>query len=206
MESVARRLLPSLKAGAVLTDVGSVKSEIISSLQKIVRTKTRVSFVGAHPIAGSEKTGVENARADLFRGATCVVTTDGASSTARSVVSRLWKDAGAHVVTIRASEHDRVLALTSHLPHLLSFALFSLVRSSSKKWPRVKTLAAGSFRDMTRVAGSDADVWTGIIGLNRHELKQSAAAVSKILNQLVRQPSARLFKTLSDLSAAKQRW
>jgi prephenate dehydrogenase len=67
-------------------------------------------------------------------------------------------------------------------------------------------LAAGSFRDMTRVAGSDADVWTGIIGLNRHELKQSAAAVSKILNQLVRQPSARLFKTLSDLSAAKQRW
>lgn len=192
-----KRILPGLKKGAVVTDAGSVKGCVLKEVNNILdRLPSNVSrlpvFVGSHPMAGSEKTGVDAARKDLFDGATVVLTPEKAAPRqAVSAVERLWKDAGARTVRMPASVHDRIVAATSHLEHALAFALSSLVGETGREHAGTEKLLAGSFRDMTRIAGSNAADWAVICSANSRELKGALDKMIRRLSEIRRGASNR---------------
>ncbi len=151
VRAVAARLRP----GALITDAGSVKAAICRELATGV--PDGVAFVGAHPLAGSEKSGWEHADPDLFEGRVCVVTPpDEGPPDAAGRVESFWRALGMDVVRMTPEEHDRVVAFTSHLPHVAASALASLLTESDGQ------LAATGFRDTTRIAAGDPDLWAAI--------------------------------------------
>jgi prephenate dehydrogenase len=148
---------------AVVTDVGSVKSAIVAEAE---RQNLCARFLGAHPLAGKAETGAAAADADLFRGRHVVLTPD-AHSPARLVgdMRELWTAVGSTVSVMTAAEHDEMLARSSHLPQMIAFALAAMVDGSKSRADLVR-LIAGGFRDTTRLAASDADMWVDIVRLN----------------------------------------
>jgi prephenate dehydrogenase len=148
---------------AVVTDVGSVKSAIVAEAE---RQNLCTRFVGAHPLAGKAETGAAAADPDLFRGRHVVLTPD-AHSPARLVsdMRELWTAVGSTVSVMTAAEHDEMLARSSHLPQMIAFALAAMVDGSKSRADLVR-LIAGGFRDTTRLAASDADMWVDIVRLN----------------------------------------
>jgi prephenate dehydrogenase len=148
---------------AVITDVGSVKSAIYKVVHE--HLPKHVTFVGGHPLAGSEKSGFENATPDLFEGRYAVLTPDEhTSSQAVQLVSGLWKSVGAVVTQINPVHHDEILARTSHLPHVVAFSLASVLTNDLIPY------CAGGFKDTTRIAASDPDLWTAIFRMNKDEI------------------------------------
>jgi prephenate dehydrogenase len=190
-----RRLAPSLKPGTIVTDAGSVKSEILAGSKKI-RWPRGVFFVGSHPLAGSHHAGVDAARPDLFKGSVCVVVP--AEAKATRAVENLWRAAGARTQRMSASAHDAAVAVTSHLPHLIAHALVrTLARRADRRM--LQSLIAGSFRDMTRVAASDATLWKQIFQANARPLRRAldgfVKALSEVKKQLPRASLERFLKT-----------
>jgi prephenate dehydrogenase len=200
------KISPALKKGSIVSDVGSVKGSVLSQAKSALRKRPDVNFVGAHPIAGSEKTGVQNATADLFSGATCVITTNHTRRSSLQRVREIWTNAGASCVTMTASEHDHFLALTSHLPHLLAFALLQSVSAAAAKNPVLKSLVAGSFRDMTRIAGADPELWAGIVDTNRAQIQKAVRTASTHLTRLSRADLPQLLPALRRLQQEKKQW
>src|SRR6185437_5513416 len=149
-----KKLLPRLKRGAIVTDAGSVKADIIDGARAL-RWPRGVYFAGSHPLAGSHLTGVEAASPRLFEGSMCVVVP--AHRQATRIVERLWRDAGARTKRLPARAHDAAVAVTSHLPHLIAHALVRTL-SRNRDTATLRALAAGSFRDATRVASSDPEL------------------------------------------------
>ncbi len=144
----------------LITDAGSTKGRIVARVERDDRA--RAAFVGGHPIAGSERTGVAHARADLFEGAPCVLTpTERTPSDRLRRARAFWERIGCWVVELAPMMHDETLALTSHLPHAVAAALAASVPSEAIP------LTGGAYRDGTRVAGSDAPLWAGIFRENR---------------------------------------
>jgi cyclohexadieny/prephenate dehydrogenase len=151
-----------LSPGCLVTDVGSVKGAVINQLPGLL--PDGVEFVGSHPMAGSHLRGPDHARADLFEGATCVITPrDGQDAAVIDRVGAFWSDLGARVERRSPSEHDEEVAWVSHLPHLVAFAFAD---SLSAAPDRAGELAGGGFRDFTRIAQSDAELWGEILSLN----------------------------------------
>ena len=171
---ILQQIKPFLKPRAIVTDVGSVKGVLDQQIRG-------VRYVGAHPLAGSHKTGVKAARADLFRGATCVLVPQDRS--ALGSVRRMWETAGARTLVMSAQAHDAAVALTSHLPHLLAHALVQAVMKRSDQ-KTLKSLMAGSFRDVTRVASSDPEQWVQIFQSNLKNLRQAARLFLRELHHL----------------------
>ena len=182
------QLLPAVwraaAAGAIVTDVGSTKRGIVAVAERLAPGRRDVQFVGSHPMAGSEKAGYAVSRVDLFRGATVVVT-PGESSTPAAVksVSELWSAAGARVVTLEPDAHDRAVAAISHLPHVVAWALVDAV---ARFEPEAFAVAARGFKDTTRIAASDPDVWREILLANRDAVAASVAAFRVALEDLER--------------------
>jgi prephenate dehydrogenase len=171
---IIHQIQPFLKPRAIVTDAGSVKG----TLDQQVRG---VRFVGAHPLAGSHKTGVQAARADLFHGATCVLVPQDRS--ALGAVSAMWKTAGAHLLELPASSHDAAVALTSHLPHLISHALVqAMMKRPNQKV--LQSLMAGSFRDVSRVASSDPEQWVQIFQSNLKNVREALRLFQNELHRL----------------------
>ena len=155
--------------GALLTDAGSTKGNIVRELE--VKLPPHARFVGAHPLAGSEKQGAENARADLFDGRVCVLTPTATTDPAAVERATLfWQTLGCVVKTLTPEEHDLALATTSHLPHLVAALLAGQLPN---KWV---PFAASGFRDTTRVAAGDPALWTAIA-------RENALALSLALDQ-----------------------
>ncbi|MSU24470.1 MAG: prephenate dehydrogenase/arogenate dehydrogenase family protein [Opitutus sp.] len=163
---LAQQIAGALAPGAVVTDVGSVKGEI--SRLGHATLSPRTHFIGAHPMAGSEKTGWEHSTANLFEHRTCFVTPL-ADSDARAVetVVTFWHDLGAEVVTLAPDQHDEIVAHISHLPQVLASTLCSFL---AKKDPAWRNHAGGGLRDTTRIAASDPQLWRAILEQNRDEL------------------------------------
>ena len=148
---------------AIITDAGSTKKAIVEAVE--ADPAGRRKYVGAHPIAGSERSGVAAARADLFRGSVCVLTPTAATDEARvDPAARFWGSIGCSTAPMSPGEHDRTLALTSHLPHAVAAALAAAVPTSALH------MAAGAYRDGTRVVAADADLWAAIFDQNRGPL------------------------------------
>lgn len=178
IKEVLGKLSKVLKGDVIVTDVGSTKKEIMNVASKYGKN---FMFVGSHPLAGSEKTGVENVKADLFKGTVVVVTKDRKTSPkAVRIVENLWKALGAKVVTMSPERHDSVLAFTSHLPHVVAYALAVSVNKG------LKDFAATGFKDTTRIASSDPLLWKDIFLSNRKDVLASYRAFYKNLSAIAR--------------------
>jgi prephenate dehydrogenase len=176
-EPLLREMVKALKTGAVVTDVGSTKRSVVKLAEE--NLSSEVHFVGSHPMAGSEKRGVEFARADLFQNALCILTpTAKTEAGAVSGVEEFWKKLGMRTTRLSPDEHDRLLAQVSHLPHALAAALVSLQSEEAL------TLAGKGFLDATRIAGGDGALWRDILMDNRDNVLASIGALKKHLGEL----------------------
>ena len=161
-KKIVSQFAPFLTSGAIITDVGSVKKSVLNSVLPLLPPD--IHFVPAHPIAGTEKSGPESGYETLFQGHWCILTpTKNTNKEAILKVSKLWESAGMEVAEMDAQYHDLVLAITSHIPHLVAY---SIVGTVSELEDHLKTevmkYSAGGFRDFTRIAGSDPIMWRDI--------------------------------------------
>lgn len=177
---LAQQIAPALAAGAIVTDVGSVKGEISRLGHRAVAA--RGHFVGSHPMAGSEKTGWEHGRADLFKGRVTFVTplpeTD-AMATERAIA--FWKALESDVATFEPDAHDEIVAHISHLPQVLASTLCAALAKRDLRW---RNYAGGGLRDTTRIAGSDPKLWKTILEQNRGEVLRAVRAYQEELHGL----------------------
>ncbi len=180
MAALAKRTLPHLKPGAVVTDVGSTKQQLVAELTPLC-AGAATHFVGSHPMAGSEQTGPAAARADLFDGTVCVVTPTGDTHAgALATVNDFWAGLGSQPVAMPADTHDRLVARCSHLPHLLASALSRRVLDPAHGEQQAQLCATG-FRDMTRLAAGSPVMWRDIVGSNRDDI---LAAIDEFTDEL----------------------
>jgi cyclohexadieny/prephenate dehydrogenase len=183
---IGRRIAPALRRDAILTDVGSVKEAVIRDLQPSV--PEGVHFVPGHPVAGTEHSGPEAGFAELFVGRWCILTPPPETAPeAVAGVTRMWEQAGMRVVTMSADHHDRVLAVTSHLPHLIAYTIVGTatdLEDSLKS--EVIEFSASGFRDFTRIAASDPVMWRDIFLNNREAVLEILQRFNEDLTALQR--------------------
>lgn len=179
LEAVARETAPLVKgSAAVVTDVGSVKAPVVTRLEPLF-----ARFVGGHPMAGSERSGVEAASATLFEGAQCVVTpTLHTDSAALDLVERMWRWVGASVVRMDPGVHDEQVAAVSHLPHLAAVSLVNTAAGPGDG--RALAVAGGGFRDTTRIAGGSPELWRDICLMNQGPVLKMLADYTGEVNRL----------------------
>jgi prephenate dehydrogenase len=185
MLPITKQFLPALKRGTIVTDVGSVKAGIVRELELLVK-KFGAHFVGGHPMAGAEKTGVAAARADLFQNAVCVLTpTKKSNANAVRKLEQFWKSLGARVLKLDAAQHDLLVSRSSHLPHVVAATLANLVLNP--KNPKMQSqLCANGFRDTTRIASGSPEMWRDIALSNRKNLARSLDAFISELQKFQR--------------------
>jgi prephenate dehydrogenase len=180
---LTKAFAPNLEAGAIVTDVGSVKGGIVRALEKIL--PKGVHFVPGHPIAGSEQWGAQAARDDLFVRRRCILTpTKKTNREALAKIAALWRAVGAEVEEMSPETHDQVLGLISHLPHVLVFALVNALERRPPKDVDLKKYCAGGFKDFTRIASSRPELWRDICLMNSRALSRSLGDYIKDLEKL----------------------
>ncbi|MFT4004644.1 MAG: prephenate dehydrogenase [Lacrimispora sp.] len=194
---------PFLKQGAIVTDVGSTKTDIH---EEVIRLGMETCFVGGHPMAGSEKTGYENSTDHLLENAYYIITPTAASTTEQT--DRLVKVArmiGSIPIVLDYQEHDFVTAAISHLPHIVASSMVNLVKDSDNEQGLMKRLAAGGFKDITRIASSSPEMWEQICMTNSSNLSTILERYIDSLGQVLAQlkeknsgPIHRLFETSRD--------
>jgi prephenate dehydrogenase len=165
----ARELAPHLAPGTVVTDVGSTKAALVGAVEAVL--PPGVPFVGGHPIAGTEESGFTASFAGLYRGARCLLT-PGPTSTPAAValVRDLWASVGMRVEEMDPAAHDRILAVISHLPHVVAYALVNAAAAAERGSPGLLSYTGGGFRDFTRIAASHPAMWRDICLDNREEV------------------------------------
>jgi len=180
IRSMFERMAPCLPKGCVVTDVASTKAEVVRLAEAIFPKHVR--FVGSHPMAGSEKTSVEFARADLFQNAACIVTPTRRSDPATVRSLRVfWEELGGHVHLLSPARHDRVLARVSHLPHAVAAALVLLADAGDGT-----RYAGPGFGDATRIASGDPDLWRDVFASNRKAVLRALDSLGSELGRFRR--------------------
>lgn len=177
---------------ALITDVGSTKARIINAAKGL-------NFVGSHPLAGSEQSGIGAASPELFSGCLCVIVPDGAKAASVRKISAFWGALGMTVTKIKAKKHDEALAFASHLPHAVAYALISSVPEN------FTGLSAGGLRDTTRIALSKPDIWKDVFMTNRKEVLKSLDAFDKNLGRLKEAIASKNERALLSLLSAAQK-
>ena len=171
MREISEQMLPALKPGAIVTDVGSVKTSVVQQLEPLF-AKAKVHFIGSHPMAGGEKMGVSAAKADLFENAACVVTpTARSNAQALAAVEKFWKAMGSRIVKLSPETHDELVSRSSHLPHVGAAELANYVLSPTHAKEQA-LLCANGFRDTTRVASGSPEMWRDIALANPKNLSR----------------------------------
>jgi len=179
---LVRRASPSFRKGAIVTDAGSVKGNLVYEIEKLMPPE--VSYIGGHPIAGSDRSGIDPARAELFEDSRCVVTpTKKSDKASLEAVIALWKAIGCRVITMEPEAHDRIYAAVSHFPHVVAYALVNAVAEVEPSFPEY---SGQGFMDTTRIASSPPDVWRDICLLNRENLLELITAFQGRLDMLSR--------------------
>lgn len=190
--------------GWVITDVGSTKRAVCEAAGRLLPRPER--FIGSHPMAGGEQHGPEKATADLFRDKPCIITAGAdADAEALGVVRSLWRVLGARLLTMSPAEHDRQVAMISHLPHALAVLLVELAARD-----RSLTIASTGFRDTTRVASGDAGVWADVFTSNREAVLAASATMRGELERLEallrKNDREAIMELLSRNKAVRDRW
>lgn len=182
---LTQAFLPRLEKNCVVSDVGSVKGEIVRGMEKLL--PKHIAFVAGHPIAGSEQWGAVAARENLFVRHRCVLTpTKKTDKKALKRIAELWRQVGAEVEIMPPDVHDRVLGVISHLPHVLVYALVNALNRTQLNGVDLKSYCAGGFKDFTRIASSRPELWRDICLMNRRALGRSLSDYIKYLEQLNR--------------------
>ncbi|MBI5483435.1 MAG: prephenate dehydrogenase/arogenate dehydrogenase family protein [Deltaproteobacteria bacterium] len=181
--AVVREIAPRLPDGCIVTDGGSVKAALVKECEALLRPGC--SFIGGHPIAGTEHSGAAAAFAALYKGRRCVLTpARNSDPAALQTISRLWSAAGAEVCCMEAEHHDRIFAEISHLPHAVAYALVHAVGTADVEGENVLSYSAGGFKDFTRIASSNPAMWRDIALMNREALLASIDGFSVSLAEL----------------------
>lgn len=182
-KAILQSIQPHLNASTVITDAGSTKGDVLAVAREVLGVQFS-QFVGGHPIAGAEQSGVTAAKSDLFLGKNVVLTpTPQTNIHAAHRASELWISCGANVSEMTAETHDNIFAAVSHLPHLLAFALVNDIASRPNA-EQLFSFAASGFRDFTRIAGSSPEMWRDISLANKTALLSEIAAFENELSQL----------------------
>ncbi|MEJ2683125.1 MAG: prephenate dehydrogenase/arogenate dehydrogenase family protein [Candidatus Sulfobium sp.] len=179
---LVRQSSGSFKPGSVVTDTGSVKGDLVYEVEKLMPAGVR--YIGSHPIAGGDRSGIDSSRADLFEKSKCIVTpTADSDSSALEMITGLWRSIGADVITMDPARHDRIYASVSHLPHVVAYAL---VNTAADMDPSCLEFSGRGFRDTTRIACSSPELWRDICLMNRNNLIEMIAVFQKNLDTLSR--------------------
>ncbi len=179
---LAEEIRPSLKNGILVTDVGSVKGALVSELESLM--PEGVHFIGSHPIAGSDKSGIDEAKGSIFDGARCIVTpTARSDESALGKIVSLWETTGALVERMDPFRHDEIFALVSHMPHIIAYALVNTVETID---PGSVEYSGGGFRDTTRIAASLPELWRDISMMNRENMIKVLEGFRENLNRIER--------------------
>ncbi len=206
---ILQSIKPHLNSKTIITDAGSTKVNVMACTREILGAQFS-QFVGGHPIAGAEKSGVSAATADLFIGKNVVLTPSPETSThALASTVQLWQACGANVREMSAENHDSIFAAVSHLPHLLAFALVDDIASRPNA-EELFSFAASGFRDFTRIAGSSPEMWRDISLANKTALLSEISAFEKELSQLKQlinnEDAAGLHALFERASEARNNW
>ncbi|MCX8093867.1 MAG: prephenate dehydrogenase [Candidatus Goldbacteria bacterium] len=177
------KIKPYLAKDTIVTDMGSVKGLIV---EKINRIDTGKNFVGSHPMVGSEKSGIKNIIPEIFNGGTCIITPHKNTDKKKMlIVEKFWKLIGMQIVKMDAKLHDKYISRISHFPHIMAFIITNMASKIIKK---NKSIIGRGFKDITRIAASDEDIWTDIIISNKNEiLKDIDIAIEELdaLSQMI---------------------
>jgi prephenate dehydrogenase len=185
MAPLTEAFLPRLEAGCIITDVGSVKGEIVHAMERLLPKD--IFFVAGHPIAGSEQWGAQAARPGLFVRHRCILTpTRKTDRKALDKITALWRQVGAEVEIMTPDLHDHVLGVISHLPHVLVYALVNALERQPRNGVDLKKYCAGGFKDFTRIALSRPELWRDICLMNRTALARSLDGYIKHLRRIER--------------------
>ncbi len=208
-EHVFKLLKPFWSEQAIYFDVGSTKGNVIAAAETIFDFVPD-NFIPAHPIAGAENSGVKAALVDLFVNKRLIITpVKNTNREALQKTQQFWEDCGALVSIMDVQQHDNVLAATSHLPHLLAFALVDMLGQRDEQ-EEIFKYAAGGFRDFTRIASSDPTMWAAICEANKSELlpllEQFKTELTKIQNLIETNDSAKLFELFAYANTARKRF
>jgi prephenate dehydrogenase len=172
MPALTRKAKASLSARCIVTDVGSVKRSVVSQMERLLKSTCR--FVGVHPMAGSEKSGIAIASPTLFDEAICIITpTESSSTAAVRKVRKFWEALGCRVVYLTPVQHDTSIALVSHLPHVVASCVVTAIARRSQKPLSTMKLAGQGFKDTTRIAAGSPDLWAGICIENKDAILRS---------------------------------
>ena len=180
-EDVISKIKNSLKNGAILTDVGSVKKEIIYSVEKNI--PKNISWISSHPIAGTEESGPDSGFSELFKNRWCILTpSNQAKDKDIKLLETFWKKIGSKVDIMDAKQHDYILAITSHIPHLIAYNIVNTTLNVKKKKEHdIIKYSAGGLRDFTRIAASNPIMWRDIFIQNK---KNTSKMIDKFINNL----------------------
>jgi prephenate dehydrogenase len=206
MAAVVRACAPALPAGAVISDVGSVKASVIRDVEAVL--PAGIAFVGTHPIAGTEESGAAAARADLFQGSRCIITPSRSSAApAVAKLRALWEGVGMQVSDMDAERHDEILAWVSHLPHALAFTAVNALLDVDGA---LAEFGGPSFRDLTRVAASSVEMWRDIFVTNAAQIDAALSRFVAVLEELraaiARRDEATLSTVLERAHTARRQW
>jgi len=208
-DQVFEAMAGHVKQGCIISDAGSTKQHAIAAAKR--HLPNPALFIPAHPIAGTEQSGVEASFADLYIGRRCILTPGvGTDTAALAQVENIWKAAGSLVELMDAATHDDLLAGVSHLPHIAAFALVNAVRREKTEAIDPFAFAAGGFRDFTRIASSSPQMWRDIAQCNREPLLKKIDALQTELGRLRaaldKQDGEALLQEFSEAKAARDAW
>ncbi len=194
--TIARTVSSLASEGTIVTDVGSVKGRIVKEVEGFL--PQHLYFVGGHPIAGTERSGVEAADSGLFRGKRCILTpTPKTNPEALAKVKNLWESVGSRVFSMDVETHDRVFAFVSHLPHVVSYALLNSIASQEES-ENMLEFAGGGLRDYTRVGASSPSMWGEIFLSNKENVLTTIKEFKKALGVIERMVEGEDLKGLTD--------
>jgi prephenate dehydrogenase len=204
MGELAAAMKPHLVADAIVTDVGSVKASVVAAVEPVLPR-----FVGSHPLCGSEKAGVANARGDLFAGTVCAVTpTDASDAATVETITKFWTALGSRVVNLTAANHDAIVARTSHLPHVLASALVNAVLAQPRAGE--SDFLGTGFRDTTRLASGEAGMWRDIALDNAEAIAVAVedlqSEIGRLKTALSEKDGAALEKFFAEGQSARDDW
>ncbi|OIP37078.1 hypothetical protein AUJ95_08745 [Candidatus Desantisbacteria bacterium CG2_30_40_21] len=199
---VGKEIVANLKIGCIVIDVGSTKAEIVHILTPLVQQKG--SFVGTHPLAGSHNRGPESAKGDLFHNAVCVITpVEKTDKDACEIIKAMWTRVGAKIMEMPPEGHDKLIAITSHLPHIIASVLVNIAMGEGEK---IIPLIASGFLDTTRVAQGDAEMWKDICLTNQGSIKEMLGKFKDALNKWEQVISDERWDRLKEMFEAAQGW
>ena len=197
---MVKKILPHLKSGAILTDAGSTKKFIWDELKKILPPD--IYYVAGHPMTGREKSGVTAAKADLFKNkAYVIVENTGAPPEVREKLMRLLNLTGANFLTLDIEKHDRCASIISHVPHVAAAALVTLLNRAGGDLDSCLKLIGGGFKDTTRIASSNADMWADICMTNADAISGNLRDLQNILGEVIKAIDSRDRQAVHDYFA-----